>query len=115
MMSGRRRHKPLAGAPGLYAPARCGDAAQPGKERMADMINATKRLGAGLGARCPILPADTAARPTFTEYLGEKQGETPHVHVQGSEYDWPVKPAGKSKFAMHHIMPGAQPPEGWMD
>jgi hypothetical protein len=57
---------------------------------------------------------DTAtAQIIFTELLIEKQGEKPHVHTQGREYDTLVKVNGQWRFKRRQIMPGTQAPAGW--
>jgi hypothetical protein len=51
----------------------------------------------------------------FTEYLMEKQGDTPHIRAQGREYATFVKVHGHWRYKTRQIKGGTEPPEGWKE
>ncbi len=49
----------------------------------------------------------------FTEFLIDKQGDTPRVRTQGRDYATFVKVNGQWRYKTRQIMGGTKPPEGW--
>ena len=51
----------------------------------------------------------------FTEYLMQKQGDTPHIRTQGREYATFVKVKGQWRYKTRQIMGGTRPPDDWKE
>ncbi len=51
----------------------------------------------------------------FTEYLMQKQGDTPSIRTQGREYATFVKVKGQWRYKTRQIMGGNRPPEDWKE
>ena len=51
----------------------------------------------------------------FTEYLMQKQGDTPRIRTQGREYATFVKVKGQWRYKTRQIMGGTRPPENWKE
>ena len=51
----------------------------------------------------------------FTEYLMQKQGDTPHIRTQGREYATFVKVKGRWRYKTRQIMGGTRPPDNWKE
>ncbi len=49
----------------------------------------------------------------FTEFLMQKQGDTPTIRTQGREYATFVKVKGQWRYKTRQIKGGTEPPEGW--
>jgi hypothetical protein len=63
-----------------------------------------------------VIHGDTATSELiFTEYLMQKQGDTPTIRTQGREYATFVKVNGKWRYKTRHIMGGTVPPDGWKE
>jgi SnoaL-like domain len=63
-----------------------------------------------------VVHGDTATSELiFTEYLMQKQGDTPTIRTQGREYATFVKVNGKWRYKTRHIMGGNEAPEGWKE
>lgn len=61
-----------------------------------------------------VVHGNTAtAQLIFTEFLMEKQGDTPRVRTQGREYATFVKVNGQWRYKTRQIKGGTEPPEGW--
>ncbi len=61
-----------------------------------------------------VVHGDTAtAQLVFTEYLMEKQGDTPRIRAQGREYSTFVRVDGQWRYKTRQIKGGTEPPEGW--
>ncbi len=59
---------------------------------------------------------DTAtSQVIFTEYVMEKQGDTPKVTTQGREYATFVKVKGEWRYKSRQIKGGNEPPDGWKE
>jgi ketosteroid isomerase-like protein len=56
-----------------------------------------------------------SAELIFTEYLMEKQGDTPHIRTQGREYATFVKVNGQWRYKTRQIMGGTEPPQDWKE
>jgi uncharacterized protein (TIGR02246 family) len=51
----------------------------------------------------------------FTEFLMQKQGDTPSIRTQGREYATFVKVKGQWRYKTRQIMGGTQPPQDWKE
>jgi ketosteroid isomerase-like protein len=63
-----------------------------------------------------VVHGNTAtAELIFTEFLMEKQGDTPRVRTQGREYSTFAKVNGQWRYKTRQIKGGTEPPEGWKE
>ncbi len=63
-----------------------------------------------------MVHGDTAkAQLIFTEFLIDKQGDTPRVRAQGREYATFVKVNGQWRYKTRQIKGGTAPPKGWKE
>jgi ketosteroid isomerase-like protein len=63
-----------------------------------------------------VVRGDTAtSQLIFTEFLMQKQGDPPHVTMQGREYATFVKANGQWRYKTREIKGGTEPPEGWKE
>jgi hypothetical protein len=63
-----------------------------------------------------VVHGDTAnAQIIFTEYVQEKQGDTPKLTAQGREYSTFLKVKGQWRYKTRQIKGGNEPPEGWKE
>jgi hypothetical protein len=63
-----------------------------------------------------VVHGDTAtSQLIFTEYLMDKQGDTPRIRTQGREYATFVRVHGAWRYKTRQIMGGTAPPEGWTE
>jgi uncharacterized protein (TIGR02246 family) len=51
----------------------------------------------------------------FTEYLMQKQGDTPSIRTQGREYATFVKVKGQWRYKTRQITAGNEPPKDWKE
>jgi SnoaL-like domain len=51
----------------------------------------------------------------FSEFLMDKQGDTPRIRTQGREYATFVKVNGQWRYKTRQIMGGTVPPDGWKE
>lgn len=51
----------------------------------------------------------------FTEYLMQKQGDTPSIRTQGREYATFIKVDGHWRYKTREIKGGTEPPAGWKE
>jgi ketosteroid isomerase-like protein len=63
-----------------------------------------------------VVHGDTAtAELVYTEYLMDKQGDTPHIRTQGREYSTFVKIKGVWRYKTREVKGGMEPPVGWKE
>ena len=63
-----------------------------------------------------VVHGDTATGELiFTEYLMEKQGDTPVIRTQGREYATFVKVKGQWRYKTRQIMGGTEQPADWKE
>ena len=55
------------------------------------------------------------AKLLFTEYLMQKQGDTPSIRTQGWDYATFVKVKGQWRYRMRQIVGGNRSPDGWQE
>ena len=51
----------------------------------------------------------------FTEFLMQKQGDTPTIRTQGREYATFVKVNGQWRYKTRQIKGGTEPPADWKE